>query len=150
MRRAPKGMMAALPSPTEVILIATQRVIPQSDKKRAEQSRQFAIEAARMAADTRGQDVVLLDVSALSPVTDYYVIATGTSTRQMRTVVDEIADMAQERFAMKPLSNSGYEGEQWILSDYVDVIVHVFSADARQFYDLDNLWGDAKKIEWKA
>jgi ribosome-associated protein len=130
--------------------IATQRsIIPHSDKKRAEQSRKFAVEAARMASNTRGQDVVLLDVSSISPVTDYYVIVTGTSTRQMRAVVDEIADMAVEQFEMKPLAHSGYEGEQWILSDYVDVIVHVFSGEARTFYDLDNLWGDAKKIDWK-
>lgn len=91
----------------------------------------------------------MLDVSNISPVTDYYVIATGTSARQMRTVVDEVAEMAAEQFATKPLSNSGYEGEQWILSDYVDVIVHVFSAEARTFYDLDNLWGDAKKVDWQ-
>ena len=119
------------------------------DKERAEQSRKFAIEAARMAANTRGQDVVVLDVSNLSPVTDYYVIATGTSARQMRSVVDEIEEMGRDKFAMKPLSNSGYEGEQWILADYVDVIVHVFSGEARSHYDLDNLWGDAKKVEWK-
>ena len=91
----------------------------------------------------------MLDVSNISPVTDYYVVVTGTSTRQMRTVIDEVAEMAGERFGMKPLSNSGYEGEQWILSDYVDVIVHVFSEEARGFYDLDNLWGDAKRVEWK-
>lgn len=134
--------------PSEVIAIATVRT-NQTDKQRAEQSRKFAIEAARLAANTRGQNVVVLDVSNISPVTDYYVIATGTSARQMRAVVDEVAEMAGEEFDMKPLSSSGYEGEQWILSDYVDVIIHVFSEEARSFYDLDNLWGDAKKVEWQ-
>lgn len=133
---------------SEVTVIATART-NQTDKQRAEQSRKFAIEAARLAANTRGQNVVVLDVSNISPVTDYYVIATGTSARQMRTVVDEVAEMAAERFDMKPLSSSGYEGEQWILSDFVDVIVHVFSEEARTFYDLDNLWGDARKVEWQ-
>lgn len=133
------------PAQVEVIAIATQM-----DKKRAEQTRKFAIEAARLAAATRGQNVVVLNVSDISPITDYYVIATGTSARQMRTVVDEIAEMAAEQFDTKPLSNSGYEGEQWILSDYVDVIIHVFSEEARTFYDLDNLWGDAKKVDWQA
>ena len=127
-----------------------QQAIPHSDKERAEQSRRFAIEAARLAAETRGRDVVVLDVSNLSPVTDYYVIATGTSARQMRTVVDQVTEMAGERFGIKALGSSGYEGEQWILSDYVDVIVHVFSEEARGFYDLDNLWGDARKVDWSA
>src|ERR1044072_9115441 len=88
--------------------IATKRVTTESE--RAGQSRQFAIEAARMAAATRGQDVVVLDVSDLSPVTDYYVIATGTNARQMRTVIDDIQEMAGELFDMKPLATSGYEG----------------------------------------
>jgi ribosome-associated protein len=93
--------------------------------------------------------VVVLDVSGLSPVTDYFVLATGTSARQMRTVCDEINDLAREQFGLSSMSKCGYEGEQWILSDFVDVIVHVFSGEARAFYDLDNLWGDAKKVEWQ-
>jgi ribosome-associated protein len=135
----------------EVIAIATKsKTVVQSHQDRAEQSRQFAIEAARLAANTRGQDVVVLDVSNISPVTDYYVLVTGTSSRQMRTVIDDIAEMGGERFGIKPLSSSGYDGEQWILADFVDVVVHVFSGEARSFYDLDNLWGDAKKVDWQS
>jgi len=109
---------------------------------------QFAIDSARLAANTRCHDVVVLDVRGISPVTDYLVLATGTSARQMRTVCDDLAEMAEER-GNSALAANGLEGETWMLVDFVDVVVHVFNAEARQFYDLDSLWGDAKKIDWK-
>ncbi len=75
------------------------------------------------------------------------MIATGTSARQMRSVADEIAELGETRnFAA--LTISGQEGESWILLDCIDVVVHIFSSDARQYYDLDGLWGDAKRVEW--
>ncbi len=91
----------------------------------------------------------MLDVRNLSPVTDFFVIATGTSARQMRPVAEDIEEMGEQR-RFGAMRRSGYECESWILTDYVDVIVHVFSDEARQFYDLDNLWGDAKHVEWRA
>ena len=115
---------------------------------RAEASRQFAIETARMAANTRCHNVVVLDVRGLSPVTDYYVVATGTSARQMRAVMEDLEELGVAR-GYNPISRSGYEGETWLLCDMVDVIVHVFNQDARTYYDLDNLWGDAKRVDWK-
>jgi ribosome-associated protein len=115
--------------------------------QRLEQSRQFAIEAARLAAQTHCQNVTVLDVAGLSPVTDFFVIATGTSPRQMRSVCDEIEELGQQRH-FRSLSRSGYNGEQWICVDFVDVLLHVFSGEARQYYDLDNLWGDAKPVAW--
>jgi ribosome-associated protein len=66
----------------------------------------------------------------------------------MRTVAEEIEELGLPR-NWSAISRSGYEGESWILLDFVDVVVHVFSGDARLFYDLDNLWGDAKRVEWK-
>jgi ribosome-associated protein len=115
---------------------------------RTEASRQFAIDVARLAANTRCHNVVVLDVTGLSPVTDYYVLATGSSGRQMRAVMKDLEELAQSR-GYNPLSRSGYEGETWLLCDMVDVIAHVFNQESRMFYDLDNLWGDAKRIEWR-
>jgi len=89
----------------------------------------------------------VLDVRGLSPVTDYMILATGTSPRQMKTVCEELDEMAEQR-GDHALGESGIEGESWMLIDFVDVVVHVFSQDARQFYDLDGLWGDAKHLEW--
>lgn len=91
---------------------------------------------------------MVLDVRGLSPITDYFVIATGTSARQMRTVMDEVVEFGPPR-GYSPVSTSGYEGETWLLCDMVDVVVHVFNQDSRMFYDLDSLWGDAKRVEWK-
>jgi len=119
-------------------------------KQSEQQTREFAIEAARLAANTRCHNVVLLDVRGISPVTDYMVLATGTSARQMRSVCDELAEWAAER-GTRALNADGLEGEgSWMLIDFVDVVAHFFSQEARQFYDLDSLWGDAKKIAWES
>jgi ribosome-associated protein len=101
-----------------------------------------------MAANTRCHQVTVLDVRGLSPVTDFFVIATGTSARQMRSVCDDLDELAAEH-GYKSLSQSGLEGEQWMLMDFVDVMFHVFSQDARLFYDLEGLWGDAKTVQWE-
>jgi ribosome-associated protein len=101
-----------------------------------------------MAANTRCHSVAILDVRGLSPITDFFVIATGTSARQMRTVMDDIEEMA-EPMGYPAVARSGYEGDMWMLADFIDVIVHVFSDEARRYYDLDNLWGDARRVEWE-
>jgi ribosome-associated protein len=123
---------------------------PAADQsQRRDATRRFAIEAARLAASTRCHSVVILDVSALSPVTDFFVLATGTSDRQMRSVAEEIAEFGEGQ-DFKALSISGLEGGSWILVDFFDVVLHVFNNDSRQFYDLDSLWGDAPRVEWEA
>jgi len=88
-------------------------------------------------------------MAGISSVTDYYIVATGTSARQMRSVCDEIDELAKS-MGFPVFHSSGYEGETWIAVDYVDVVVHIFNQDARLYYDLENLWGDAKKVEWKS
>ncbi|MGD0463841.1 MAG: ribosome silencing factor [Tepidisphaeraceae bacterium] len=119
-----------------------------SIEARLEASRKFAIEAARMSHHTRCHNVVVLDMAGVSPVTDFYVIATGTSARQMRTVCDDLDELA-EKMGFRSYHRSGYEGETWIALDYVDVVLHIFNPDARLYYDLENLWGDAKRVEWE-
>lgn len=121
---------------------------PTTQQQRGDAARRFAIEAARLAANTRCHNVSLLDVSGISPVTDYFLLATGTSPRQMRSVCDELAELGQTQ-NYQPLARPGSDGESWMLIDFVDLVVHVFSQDARQFYDLDGLWGDAKQVEWR-
>ena len=128
---------------------STPRVVQTQTKAedRTTAARQFAVEAARLAASTHCHNVVVLDVRGISPVTDFFILATGTSTRQMRSVADEIAELGQKH-TYAPLSTNGYEGNSWILVDFVDVVLHIFSNDARTYYDLDNLWGDAQRVEW--
>lgn len=101
-----------------------------------------------MAADTRCTDVAVLDVRNISPVTDFLVLATGTSARQMRSVADEIEEMGQPR-NFKPLGRDVESGDAWLLCDFVDVVVHIFSPAARSYYDLDGFWGDAPRVQWQ-
>src|SRR3954447_3347114 len=117
-------------------------------KGRAEAAREVAIEAARLAANTRCHNVVVLDVRGISPVTDYLILATGSSARQMGTVMSEMQELGQGR-GFGCLSRGGYEGDTWLLCDMVDVVVHAFNQESRLYYDLDSLWGDAKRVDWK-
>lgn len=103
---------------------------------------------AKVAADTRCTNVVVLDVSGVSPITDFFVLGTGTSPRQMRTVADDCTEAA-DGLGYRPMSATGTEGGAWICLDFIDVVLHIFSDEARQFYDLDNLWADARPVEWQ-
>jgi ribosome-associated protein len=116
--------------------------------QRMDASRQFAVDSARLLADTRCNHIVVLDVSGVSPVTDFLVIATGTSPRQMKTAADDVEEMGQN-CDFRPLSHAGDGGANWTCVDFVDVVVHVFSQDARMFYDMDALWGDGKPVVWE-
>lgn len=113
-----------------------------------EEGRDFAVALAEMAVQTRCHDLSVLDVRGLSPVTDYLVIGTGTSARQMRSVIDDLVELGEER-KRAALSRSGTDGESWMLVDFVNVVVHLFNEEARSFYDLESLWGDARKVEWQ-
>ena len=118
-------------------------------KPASEAARRFAIDAARLAAATRCTDVVLLDVSRVSPVTDFFLIATGSSGRQMRAVAEQIEELGAP-LSFKALGRHGHEGESpWLLTDFVDVVVHLFAPESRGYYDLDGLWGDAPAVDWQ-
>ena len=108
---------------------------------------QFAVEAARMAGDLKCEDVVVMDLRGLSGVTDFFVIATGSSNRQMRSVAERIEEYGR-KVGARPFGRSGYQLGQWVLIDFVDVVVHVFDRERRTYYDLELLWGDAPKIDW--
>lgn len=110
-------------------------------------AKQFAIEAARIAADHQSENVVVLDVRGISPVTDYFVIGSGTSERQMRAVFDAIRDYGNN-INERPLGLAGYDSATWMLLDYVDVVIHIFSPKCREYYDLELLWGDAPRVDW--
>ncbi len=109
---------------------------------------EFALAAAELAANTRCEDVILLDLRGRSPITEYFLIATGSSARQMRTVADELSDMGKRR-GFRPISTGGYDSARWIVIDFVNAVVHVFDADSRDFYDLELLWGDSPRINWR-
>jgi len=109
---------------------------------------EFAIAAAELAYNTRCVDVIVLDLRGRSPVTEFFVIATGTSPRQMRTAVEELQDLGK-KMGFAPWKTSGLESGNWILLDCVHVVCHLFDGDGRAFYDLELLWGDCPKIDWR-
>jgi len=103
---------------------------------------------ARLADERHCTDIVVLDLRQISPVTDYFVIATGTSDVQMRAVADELAKDAA-KLGHKPFRIAGRETGKWILLDFVDVVVHLFDDEHRRYYDLELMWGDAPRVDWK-
>jgi ribosome-associated protein len=111
-------------------------------------ARSLAIEAARIAEDSHCEEIIVLDLRGKSPVTDYYVIATGTSDRQMRSVADDIARYGKKN-DMKPWKIAGVDSSDWVLLDFVDLVVHLFDEAHRHYYDLEMMWGDAPRVRWK-
>ena len=97
----------------------------------------FAMAAARIARDLHCTEIELLDLKGLSPATDYYLIATGTSDRQSRTVADAIAMLAKKDYNLQCFGTAGYEKGQWILLDFVTVVVHIFADRYRDYYNLE-------------
>lgn len=103
---------------------------------------------AQLAEDFRGKDTIVLDLSEITPIFDYFVITTGNSPRQLRSLADEIRVMMKSR-GNPPLGSEGDERSSWILQDYGDIVLHAFLPEARELYDLERLWADAKKVDWK-
>ena len=112
------------------------------------QALRLAIEAARIARDRNCREILVLDLRELSPVTDYFVIATGTSGRQMSAVTEEIRQNARA-MGHKAFRTAGAESADWILIDFVDVVVHLFDEEHRRYYDLELIWGEAPRVDWQ-
>ena len=128
-------------------LAKKKTTVKKSSKKKKElTSKQFALEAAKIAVHNNCTDVVVLDLTGKSPATDFFVIATGTSDRQTRTVADDITDYGKKH-DFRIFGRAGYDQGKWVLLDFVNVVVHLFNEEFRQFYDLELLWGDAEKLK---
>jgi len=106
----------------------------------AQQIARLAVSAMQ---DKKAVDVTVIDVSKVSGVTNYYVIGTGESDLQVRAIVEAIQEQVRETVDERPWKREGTDRLQWVVLDYVDVVVHVFDRERREFYDLERLWGDA-------
>ena len=100
-----------------------------------------------LAENKKAENIVVLDVRAVSSVTDYFVIASGSSEPHLRAIVEEITDGLREKYDLRPFRKDGSLQGAWVVLDFFDVIVHVMRADARARYDLEGLWGDAKPVK---
>ena len=106
----------------------------------------FAVSAARLLIDRHCEDVLLLDVSTVSQVCDFVLIGTGTSDRQMKSVADELAELGKEA-GLPAFRKSVDSSTTWIVTDYITVVTHLFEPQLRAYYDLEDLWSDARCVE---
>lgn len=113
----------------------------------AEEGRALAIACAQSLDQDKCEDVMILDVRGVCQICDFIVLATGTSDRQMRAAADHVDESARQ-LGEKVYHTSGYEEGTWIVVDFVDVVVHLFSGEMRGYYDLESLWGDGVQVEW--
>lgn len=110
------------------------------------ESSQLANKIAELIFNKKGYDVKILNLRKLTTITDYFVICTGDSDTQVKAIADEV-DKEMRDEGIKPWHTEGYQALNWVLIDFVDVVVHVFKKEIREFYNLEKLWGDAPTVE---
>jgi len=120
-------------------------------EKTADRSLQLALAAARTADENRSQDVVVLDMRGITPIFDYFVLATGGSRRQLHAISEEIDHTLEDELGDSRMGIEGYNESHWILLDYGTVVVHLFDEETREYYALEDFWSGAKRVTlpWK-
>jgi ribosome-associated protein len=105
--------------------------------------------AARVADENRGRDIVILDLRELTPIFDYFVLATGASRRQLHAMSEEIDRVLEGPMGDHRMGIEGYQESRWILLDYGDVVIHLFEPETRDYYSLEQLWCAAKRVPFE-
>ncbi len=113
----------------------------------SQRSLELALAAARTASENRGRNIVVLDLREVTPVFDFFVIATGSSRRQLHAMSEEIDHKLEDDLGDKRMGIEGYSESRWILLDYGTVVIHLFDDETREYYDIENLWTQAKRID---
>lgn len=132
----------ALPQ-TSPVPSAAQRFNP------SDRNLQLALAAAQVADELRGQDIVVLDLRDLTCIFDYFVIASGTSRRQLHAMSEDIDHKLEDELNDKRMGIEGYDTSSWILLDYGTVVIHLFDAETRDYYGIEKLWGEAPEVPWR-
>ncbi|MCH2124862.1 MAG: ribosome silencing factor [Pirellulaceae bacterium] len=127
--------------------MASSIIQPSPSKPASERSLQLALAAARTAAENKGSDLRVLDLRELTQIFDYFVIATGTSRRQLHAMSEDIDHVLEDDLHDKRTNIAGYDESRWIVLDYGTVVIHLFDEETRQFYSLEDLWADAKDVD---
>jgi ribosome-associated protein len=108
-----------------------------------------ACRCAQIADGFKGENTLVLDLTAITPIFDFFVLSTGTSRRQMLAIAEDI-NKQQKQTGTQRQGLDGNDQSQWIVQDYGDVVVHIFSPELREVYDLERLWADAPRVNWQA
>ncbi|MFG0253474.1 MAG: ribosome silencing factor [Rhodopirellula sp. JB053] len=111
-----------------------------------EEARKLATAAAQVALENNGSDVLVLDISGQSAEFDFFVIATGTSRRQLHAISEQIDDALEKGLGDRRMGIEGYQESSWIVLDYGSLVVHLFDEDTREYYDLESLWADGISV----
>jgi ribosome-associated protein len=118
------------------------------EPRRAALALEHAQACARIADDNRAKDIMLLDLRETTPLVDFFVIVTATARRQSSAIASEI-DAAMKKLGEAKLGLEGSEEGRWVLIDYGDFVVHIFSPEFRAYYALEDIWGDAPRLDWQ-
>lgn len=116
-------------------------------RENPERSLELALAAARTAAENGGRDLLVLDMAGHTAIFDYFVIATGSSRRQLHAMSEEIDNTLENELNDKRMNIDGYDDSKWIVLDYGTVVIHLFDEETRIFYSLETLYGDAKQVD---
>jgi ribosome-associated protein len=103
--------------------------------------------AIECAGDRKAFDMRVLDLRDIASFTEFFIIASGANQRQVQAIADAIEEQLKKQLQTRPVRIEGYNSAEWVLMDYGDFIVHIFNKEAREFYDLERLWRDARKVE---
>lgn len=117
------------------------------ERRNPQLSLQLALAAARVAAENGGTGITLLDMSSQTALFDYFLIVTGHSRRQLHAISEEIDHKLEDEMNDKRMSIDGYDQSRWIVLDYSTVVIHLFDAETRDYYSLEALWADARKVD---
>ena len=115
--------------------------------KRPIKSEELAQVVAGIAAGKKAERIVALDLRGISSFTDFFVICSGTSEPHLKAIINDLEDRLREEHGLRPLAIDGFPMSQWVVADYADVVVHIFQTEKRAFYSLEDLWGDAPRLQ---
>lgn len=122
---------------------------PAESGRRKNRALERAQTAAHVAEENRARDILILDMRELTREFDYFVLATGASRRQLHAISEEIDDVLEKRMGDRRLGIEGYEQSRWILLDYGDVVIHLFDAETRAYYAMEELWAQAQRVPFE-
>ena len=111
-----------------------------------QRSLKLALAAARTAHENRGQDIAVLDMRGITPAFDYFVLVTGNSRRQLHAISEEIDHCLEDELGDTRMGIEGYNESRWILLDYATVVIHIFDQETREYYALEDFWGEAERV----
>jgi ribosome-associated protein len=111
---------------------------------------ELALACAKAADETKAEQIRVWDLRGVSNLTDFMVVCSGTSMPQLRAVLRDVAGKVEEEYGVKPVHSEGKADTRWVVLDFIDVMVHVMHQELRDYYGLEDLWKDAKEVDWQA